>query len=87
MRVSVYMRLAKDRNARTGWRVDASMQPKHDALQGTSGESLHTLRFVEQLEVPDALLKPAGWPIIEVQLTPDGATQVPIEVTIPADVT
>jgi hypothetical protein len=80
MKAKVYMRLARDGNpwAKTRIKVDASTSPKATPLTGAQGQ-LHTLHFALELDVPDELLSPAKWPVVEVSLG-ETPVQVPIEV-------
>lgn len=83
MKAKVYMRLARNPHGRTPFKIAASPSPNHSPLTiGSSGyeRQLHTLQFVLALDVPDELLAPAGWPVIEVSLEPELTTRVPIEV-------
>lgn len=87
MKAQVYMRLARNPGGRTSFKVAASPTPNHSPLTiGSSGyeRHLHTLQFALVLDVPDELLRPSGWPVIEVELDPLLTERLPIEVE-PAD--
>ena len=81
MKTKVYVRLARDRNpwAKTPVKVEAHTKPKAQPLRGANGP-LHTIHFALELDIPDELLAPARWPVIEVSLDEATAAQVPIEV-------
>lgn len=68
MKTKVYVRFARYRYARSGFYVDASPTPKPGALVNPSGGELHTLCFAVSLDIPDELLEPAKWPVVELEL-------------------
>lgn len=78
--VTLYVRLAHDPSARANWRVATTLTERHDALTDTDDRPLRTLRFRLRLKIPGALLSPAEWPMIEAELDPALAEQLPIEV-------
>lgn len=80
MKMKVYVRLARDTNswAKTRVKVDASPTPKARPLKGATGD-LHTVHFALELDIPDEMLSPAKWPVIEVSVG-DTPVQIPIEV-------
>jgi hypothetical protein len=83
MQLKVYMRIARTPRARDGFKVDASTSPNPRALtmgQGQWSEALHTVRFALTLDIPNELLRPADWPVIEVQIPT--AERIPIEVEV-----
>lgn len=82
MKVKVYMRLARDRNARDGWRVEATLKANARSLRDAQGDDLHTIRWAQEIDVPDELLTPAKWPTVEVTITSDLAAQIPVEVEV-----
>jgi hypothetical protein len=84
VRFKVFVRLARTPRARDGFKVEASTNPNPQPLKiGSYGSetALHTLRFALVVDVPDEMLKPAGWPVIEVALPEDLVEQLPVEVT------
>lgn len=84
MKTKVYMRLAKNTpSGRSRYKVDASPNPNPRPLTigfGRSERELHTLHFALELDIPEELLSPAKWPVVEIQLSPDLVQQVPIAV-------
>jgi hypothetical protein len=82
VKTKVYMRVARKTSPwqRTPFKVDASTGPNPRPLVGSGDEPLHTLHFAIELDIPDELLSPAKWPVIEVVLGPDLVEQVPIEI-------
>jgi hypothetical protein len=85
VKTKVYMRVARKTSPwqRTPFKVDASTSPNPRSLTTGSGhteQQLHTLHFALELDIPDELLSPAKWPVIEVALGPDLVEQVPIEI-------
>lgn len=81
MKAKIYMRLARSPRARDGWKVEATTSPNPRAIvMGSDSEPLHTIHFALELTIPDHLLKPAQWPVVEIEL-PDGVvTQIPDEI-------
>lgn len=85
MKAKVYMRIARNTSPyrRTAFKVDAAFKPNPRPLTNGSGhseEQLHTLHFALELDVPDELLSPAKWPVIEVALDPTLTERVPVTV-------
>lgn len=81
MKFKVYLRFARTPRAREGFKVDASPNANPNPLamgQGAYAEALHTVRFALVLDIPDELLRPAAWPVIEVEVR-DGE-RIPIEI-------
>jgi hypothetical protein len=85
MKAKVYLRVAENPSRRTPFKVAASATPTPQPLRHGSGyneRDLHTLSFALVLDIPDELLKPADWPTVEVQITPNDTTRIPIEVEV-----
>jgi hypothetical protein len=83
--VKLYVRLARTPRARDGWKVEATTSPNPRALtvgQGAYSAPVHTLRFALLLDVPDHLLRPADWPVIEVEVPDEAVGRIPVEVEV-----
>lgn len=82
MRTKVFMRLARNPTGRTTFKVAASASPNPAPLTvGSYPErQLHTLHFALVLDVPDELLRPADWPVLELALDPLLTERLPITV-------
>jgi len=82
MKTKVYMRVARNTSPwrRTPFKVDASVNPNPRALQGSDGEQLHTLHFALELDIPEELLTPAKWPVVQLALEETLVERVPLEV-------
>lgn len=83
MKVKVYLRLARTMRARDGWKVEANTSPNPRPLtmgQGQWAEPLHTLHFALLLTIPEQLLRPAQWPVVEIELPDSVIEQIPEEI-------
>jgi hypothetical protein len=86
--IRTYVRVARKQGNYHGspYVVDANTTPNPRSLTKGAGsfreQQLHTLHFALDLNIPDELLSPAKWPVIEVHV--DTAEQVPIEIEVPA---
>jgi len=80
MKTRLYVRLARSRSSRTGWRVDAAMKPNPNPLTEGGMKSLHTLHFALDLEMPQDIFDPRAWPSVQIRLDRDTIQQIPDEV-------
>lgn len=84
MKVRLYLRLARDRHARDGWRAHVALKPNHRSLTDTADQPLHTLRLALEIEVPDSLLRPTEWPKIEIVIPAELVERIPEEIHVEA---
>ena len=80
MKVTAYLRVAKNTaNARKPFKVDASATPNHYPLAGSVGNSLPTIAFAIELDVPDDAFTQAEKVIAEITI-PEDAYKIAAEV-------
>jgi hypothetical protein len=81
----VYLRFAIDRHARAGFRVDASPKAQPRPLVDARDNPLHTVRFAVDLDVPDSLLRPERWPVVNLQIGEGHVEQIAMTITQPEE--
>lgn len=85
MKRRIYIRYATDRSSRAGFRIDASSKAEARPLKDSRGRALHTVRFAVDIEVPDSLLRPEQWPVVNLQLGEGHVDQIALTVPQPQE--
>jgi hypothetical protein len=87
MKARIYVRVAKRPNWMRGsnYKVAAN-HTRDDRPLEQGGQTLRTLHFAVDVEVPDHLFKDPAMPVVEVQVEADGTfRQDPVVVQVPID--
>lgn len=87
MKARIFVRVAKRPNWIRGERYKvAANHVRDDRPLEQGGQTLRTLHFAVDVEVPDELFKDPAMPVVEVQVEPDGTFRHdPVVVQVPID--